>query len=309
MSEGSGALQWVCVCAYAVNPNTDILLLDEPDAHLHSSLQTEIIEVLGNLSRKSRKQILISSHSTEILDHVNPTDIIAITDGTPTQITNNKDLIELISILGGNTDRAEFIREVSKNRKILFVEGSSDETMIRTLADKLDISISSVAIFRGAGTHKERRKLTDFLNKIYPGIKAISLHDLDDMPVGNVCKETMRDKSDKHRSKSFFSRTLRRREIENYALVPQCIARVIGVKLEDLKDWWESEVELPWKQGALNETGNMVTMNIKKVLDRKLRQNKKNLSHIWKEMKPTEIHPDLKNIITQVHQLHSSTDQ
>ena len=309
MSEGSGALQWVCVCAYAVNPKTDILLLDEPDAHLHSSLQAEIMDVLIELNLNSKKQILISTHSTEILSQVIPTDIIAITNRTPTRITNDQDYIKLVSFLGGNVDRAELLRKVSNSRKVLFVEGPSDESMIHALANTLSLPISSVTILHSTGTHKDRRKLIDFLDKHYPGIKAISLRDLDDMSINNICKDTMRDKSDRHKNNSFSSRTLRRREIENYALVPQCIARVIGINLEDLKDWWESEIELPWKQGTISETNNMVTMKIKGVLERKLKQNGKELTDVWKEMKTAEIHPDLIIIMNQIHQLHSSADQ
>jgi predicted ATP-dependent endonuclease of OLD family len=60
MVEGAGALQWICVYAYAVNPDTDVLLLDEPDAHLHSSLQNVLIDALEVLvsSKKKRKRSL-----------------------------------------------------------------------------------------------------------------------------------------------------------------------------------------------------------------------------------------------------------
>ncbi|WP_311063348.1 AAA family ATPase [Halomonas sp. DWK9] len=37
MVEGSGFLQWLSVFALALDKNNDVLLLDEPDAHLHSS--------------------------------------------------------------------------------------------------------------------------------------------------------------------------------------------------------------------------------------------------------------------------------
>ena len=37
MTEGSGFLQWLSVYTFALSPKIDILLLDEPDAHLHCS--------------------------------------------------------------------------------------------------------------------------------------------------------------------------------------------------------------------------------------------------------------------------------
>lgn len=38
MAEGSGFLQWLSVYTFALSPNIDVLLLDEPDAHLHCSV-------------------------------------------------------------------------------------------------------------------------------------------------------------------------------------------------------------------------------------------------------------------------------
>ncbi len=46
MVEGSGFLQWLSVFALAVDPSTDVLLLDEPDAHLHCSLQQQMLRNL-----------------------------------------------------------------------------------------------------------------------------------------------------------------------------------------------------------------------------------------------------------------------
>ena len=43
----------------------DILLLDEPDAHLHASLQSELLDRLCTMAKE--KQILISTHSVEMM--------------------------------------------------------------------------------------------------------------------------------------------------------------------------------------------------------------------------------------------------
>jgi len=44
MVEGSGFLQWLSVFALATDPGLDVLLLDEPDAHLHSSLPARFVD-------------------------------------------------------------------------------------------------------------------------------------------------------------------------------------------------------------------------------------------------------------------------
>ena len=67
MVEGSGFLQWLSVYALALNNELDVLLLDEPDAHLHPTLQGHLIHKLSQLARENCKQVLLATHSTTIL--------------------------------------------------------------------------------------------------------------------------------------------------------------------------------------------------------------------------------------------------
>ena len=55
MAEGSGFLQWLSVYTFALSPNIDVLLLDEPDAHLHCSLQNELLDQLREIAEKKQK--------------------------------------------------------------------------------------------------------------------------------------------------------------------------------------------------------------------------------------------------------------
>ncbi len=56
MVEGSGFLQWLSVYALALHKELDVLMLDEPDAHLHPALQGHLIQKLGQLARENDKQ-------------------------------------------------------------------------------------------------------------------------------------------------------------------------------------------------------------------------------------------------------------
>jgi predicted ATPase len=64
MVEGSGFLQWLSVFALATDPELDLLLLDEPDAHLHSSLQEELRGSLRRVAAASGKQMLVANHAS-----------------------------------------------------------------------------------------------------------------------------------------------------------------------------------------------------------------------------------------------------
>jgi predicted ATPase len=51
MVEGSGFLQWLTVLALSLDPDINLVLLDEPDAHLHPSLQEVLLSELNNLAK------------------------------------------------------------------------------------------------------------------------------------------------------------------------------------------------------------------------------------------------------------------
>lgn len=280
MTEGTGVLQWICVLAYAVDFETDILLLDEPDAHLHGSLKSKIVEELEYLTRNDRKQILISTHSTHILRLASSNNVISMAGGTSTRISNDKALIGVISSLGEHIDRGYIVQKIDKKRKVLFLEGDSDETMIRIIAEKLKISISNIAIVLSTDPHNNRRNMINILKKYYPDIKAISLRDSDNKNVDKICKLTLRDKSAKRDSRVFLSRTLRRREIENYALVPECIARTIDVSMGDLGNWWNKQPDLPPMKDLWKESGDVVTKDVKDTIIGKLKKHGKGLSDV-----------------------------
>ena len=78
MVEGSGFLQWLSVFALATDPDLDVLLLDEPDAHLHTSLQEQLLDSLRDVAATTGKQMLIATHSAEILRNAEPSDILHI---------------------------------------------------------------------------------------------------------------------------------------------------------------------------------------------------------------------------------------
>lgn len=83
MVEGSGFLQWLSVFALATDPNIDTLLLDEPDAHLHCALQLQLIEKLEEIAQKSGKQVLMATHSAEILRSSKPQNILEVSCNHP----------------------------------------------------------------------------------------------------------------------------------------------------------------------------------------------------------------------------------
>src|SRR5206468_9462975 len=77
-SAGAGFLQVLQLITFLIHERPGILLVDEPDAHLHSSLQRLVVDVLRAASRELGLQVLLATHSKEIVNYVDPGELLVI---------------------------------------------------------------------------------------------------------------------------------------------------------------------------------------------------------------------------------------
>lgn len=235
MMEGSGFLQWLSVFTFAVDKSIDVLLLDEPDAHLHSSLQSVMVNLLDKIATKTNKQILLVSHSSELIKNFDYKKIISIGEHSDYL----KSDIEKVSLLEGlGSKYFPLLDRIKENKRILFVENESDARALKAMCSALGkVWPDNLVVWSCNKKHEERKHLIIELNKqhykqVGIPIKAYSLRDLDDEGINTVDenlrpggKEDQKDDSGQHTI--LFYRTLRRRELENYLIIPSAISRYI----------------------------------------------------------------------------------
>lgn len=133
-SAGAGFVQIVQLLAFVLSGSSSIVLLDEPDAHLHSSLQRVVIEILDELAESESFQVVLATHSKEIINFVDPTRLILIEDGASAAEPVG-DAVTPMTILRtmGDIDNVDAYAFV-KNKRCLFVEGQSDLSILGRLA-------------------------------------------------------------------------------------------------------------------------------------------------------------------------------
>jgi len=233
MAEGSGFLQWTSVYVLALSPTVRTLLLDEPDAHLHPSLQSQLVEALEEIVRASGKQVLMATHSTEILRWADPASVMEFRGTGARYLKDNEQKISLFLGLGSNY--APKLDPLRRFKRLLIVENSSDARILKALADKVGKAWpENLVIWPWTGSSNERKNLFLQLQAEVPGLKAMSIRDRDDQSLETVDVESLRDKSTHSPHKDMLIRVWRRRHIENYLLCPTAIARAAGRSLADV---------------------------------------------------------------------------
>ena len=132
---GFGFQVWCQMLTHLVqSSNSSIFLIDEPDIYLHSDLQRQLLSLLQDLG----PDILIATHSTEIVAEAEANDIVLIDKGRKSakRIKDPAELNEVFASLGSNLN--PILTQLAKTRRVIFVEGK-DFQILSKYARKLDL--------------------------------------------------------------------------------------------------------------------------------------------------------------------------
>jgi predicted ATPase len=139
VNAGSGLLQTLIVLSFLYGYAPDVLLLDEPDAHLHVNLQRTLLNFL--LKRQTHVQMLIATHAEELIRGVKPQQITFLTPTGSRRVTDTEQpQIALAEI--SNLDISNLIAR----KLIIYVEGETDEECMRGWAEALADDASFTAL-------------------------------------------------------------------------------------------------------------------------------------------------------------------
>ncbi len=112
-----------------------VLLLDEPDAHLHVYLQDSIYDELRSVAARRNSQLIIATHSEVIINSVAPEEL-CLCYNTPRRLADATERTLLIESLRVLTQADVMVALDSKG--ILYLEGHTDLANLREWARVLD---------------------------------------------------------------------------------------------------------------------------------------------------------------------------
>ncbi len=134
-SAGSGMLQVLLVLSLLLTHDRAVLLLDEPDAHLHLILQRAIYGELRSVAAARGSQLLIATHSEQVIDSVDPREL-CLMYGTPRLVADSDEKAALVQSLGALTHGD--LLAVNGALGVLYVEDYTDADLLRAFARALD---------------------------------------------------------------------------------------------------------------------------------------------------------------------------
>ncbi|ODR98969.1 hypothetical protein AUC68_07365 [Methyloceanibacter methanicus] len=133
---GFGFQVWCQMLTYVLRSESDsLLIIDEPDIYLHSDLQRQLLNILTDLG----PDILIATHSTEIITEADPGDILIVHKKSQSakRIKDPAQLQNLFEVLGSNLNPT--LTQLAKSRRAVFVEGK-DFQLLSSFARKAGIA-------------------------------------------------------------------------------------------------------------------------------------------------------------------------
>lgn len=309
-SAGSGFHQVLTLLGFFYARPSSVLLLDEPDAHLHVILQRQVYDLLRTAARMRQCQLLVSTHSEVILEDTGPEQILSFY-GTPhrLQIQTHRDQVREALKRLSSFD----ILSAESGQNILYLEDESD---FKVLAEFARVFNHPVRIFfdepffypiHGRDAREARAHFFG-LKAIRPDIGGVLLLDGDNrnLPEHEITAENL---------------TIlrwKRYEIENYLLHPAALLRFVEGPIIDLfsasrraagEEYLRNNLPPAAFSSPLSDNEYLVVIPASKSLlpafleKARIHLSKKDYYQIAVIMKDKEIHPEIKEKLDEMEKV------
>ena len=228
---GFGFQVWLQLLTHLTGANLDnVLVVDEPEIYLHPDLQRRLFQLLKN----SGKQVVLATHSAEIVNEADHEDVVLVNRirKTAARVSDADSLQEALNSIGSAQNI--HLARLTKGRRILFLEGD-DYRLLRRFAARFhfnsiadDVLITVVPI----GGFSQSRRIQDtawaFEKILKANILIAAVLDRDYRSAEEIA-ELLKD----GRTSVTHFHILGSKEIENYLLAPLALTKAIQHKLRE----------------------------------------------------------------------------
>lgn len=229
---GTGLLQALQIFSYITLFEPTVLLLDEPDAHLHPNNQVALARALIHASKHTGTQIICSTHSRSLVEALNDeAQFIWLRNGSIAEQGTYLPLVPLLMDIGA-FDSLDRIKGGTTDWFILSED--SDMSMLQILFQHAGFPVNRIE-FRSYGTSSKLEAalaLAAYLREQWPSTKVIIHRDRDFMTDQEVDVV-----STKIRAADAIPFITMGSDVESYFVAPAHVALLLGVGCEETTNW------------------------------------------------------------------------
>jgi len=177
----TGMLQVIQIIAYACFYAPPLILLDEPDAHLHADSQVRLYDALKSVATETQTRILFASHSPQLIQRLmydTSAEVIWMSEGAKVPVDEaQRPAIPILMTLGALSAGAEAFDPA---RSVIFMTEDKLTRPITVLA-KANGAPDNLAVisYNGCGNLPAARLLANLITDMRPDAKIVLHRDRD----------------------------------------------------------------------------------------------------------------------------------
>lgn len=228
---GFGFQVWCQLLTHISRANDSTLFaIDEPEIYLHPDIQRRLLGIV----RKLQTDVVLATHSIEIIGEADPGEILLVQKGKSSalRLRDVEDMQLALSAIGSAQNIT--MTHLARTKKIVFTEGYDDFKTVRRFAKVLgyeDLSTGNdLTPFESGGFsswEKIKYFASGFKQTLNKDLKIFSLYDRD-----YFCDEEIKFIENDLRKELTDAFILTRKEMENYFLNTEVLQRALDKQLE-----------------------------------------------------------------------------
>jgi len=175
---GTGVLQATQILSYIHRFSPSIVVLDEPDSHLHPNNQRLLCALLRKVAEERGTQILLTTHSRHVVDAIGGTArFLWVRNGTVDHAGEDDEIGILMDI--GALDIKE--RVAQPGTKAIVLTEDENTRFLRALLESSGFILNETAIlsYFGVSTEKQLRPLVQVIRNINSAARIVVHRDRD----------------------------------------------------------------------------------------------------------------------------------
>ena len=229
---GTGFLQIVQIMAYVLFFKPKLLLLDEPDEHLHPNNQSLLADALKLLVDDQDVQIILCTHSRHMLSFLDgDAKFIWMKDGKIQENNDSSDMYSMLMDLGALDSYDKVLEGIYTS---VFLTEDHSVRLMRKLLEYNNINLDKTLIlsYNGCNNVETALQLADFIHRNAPDCYVVIHRDRDFMTeneVQMVCKRINGNKT--------IPFVTDESDIEAYFIRPEHLACILNQPCNIIEEW------------------------------------------------------------------------